>query len=282
MNNLSLDQHRLISDYIYNISGITIEYEKSYLIEARLGNLIKDLGLKSYSELSQRARSDLSKSLETKIIDAITTNETLFFRDNLPFELLKHKIIPELVDRRSLKNADKPTPIKVWSAACSTGQEIFSIAIIIQKILKDLSKFDIKLLASDISNAAISQASKGIYNKFEIERGLNHSDLAMYFKLEGNYWKINDDIRRMVAFSKQNLMLPFNFSSKFDIIFCRNVAIYFKLEDRIKLFKKISEVLQPDGYLIVGATESLTGICPLFESKRHLGSVFYQLKDDHK
>ena len=279
MNDLSSDEHRLISEYIYNISGITIEYEKSYLIEARLGYLIKELGLKSYSELYHRSISDPSKSLETRIIDAITTNETLFFRDNLPFELLKHKILPELIDRRSPENANMPTPIKVWSAACSTGQEIFSIAIILNKLLFNFNNFNIKLFATDISNAAISQASKGIYNKFEIERGLNYKDLSRYFQLEGNYWKINKDIRQMVVFKNQNLMAPFNFHSKFDIIFCRNVAIYFKIEDRKILFDKISEILQPDGYLIIGATESLTGICPLFEAKRHLGSVFYQLKN---
>lgn len=278
MQKLSADEHRFVSKYIYEISGITIEYDKSYLIESRLGNLVKENGLSSYIDLCHRSKAEPSKTIETKIIDAITTNETLFFRDTLPFELIKHKIIPELIDKKATKSNSQPISINIWSAACSTGQEIFSIAIILKKLFFDSKKYHINLLGTDISEAAINRAIKGVYNKFEIERGLNYNDLMAFFNPEGSNWKINDDIRSMAVFRKQNLMGPFNIHGKFDIIFCRNVAIYFKIEDRINLFKKIANVLKPDGYLIIGATESLTGICPLFEPKRHLGGVFYKLK----
>jgi chemotaxis protein methyltransferase CheR len=278
MEKLTIEEHETVSKYIYDITGISIGHEKAYLIEARLGKLINELGLSSYIDLCEKSRMDLSKTIEKKIINSITTNETLFFRDILPFELMKNKIVPELIDKRSFNAGSQPTTIKIWSAACSTGQEVFSIAITLQKILFNLSKYNITLLGSDISEAAISQASEGIYNKFEIERGLTNSDISRYFKLEGNNWRIKDEIRQMAIFKKQNLMSPFDFHSKFDVIFCRNVAIYFKIDDRKNLFNKIAQFIEPDGYLIIGATESLTGICPLFEPKRHLGSIFYQLK----
>ena len=152
------------------------------------------------------------------------------------------------------------------------------MAIVLQELLGDMSKYSIKLLGTDISDAAVSQASSGKFNKFEIERGLARDKLAKYFSVAGQTWKINDQIRAMVNFRKFNLMTPFIGLGKFDIVLCRNVAIYFTLEDRKKLFNKIADVLEPDGYLIIGSTESLTGICPRFIPKRHLRSIFYQLK----
>jgi chemotaxis protein methyltransferase CheR len=171
------------------------------------------------------------------------------------------------------------TNLKIWSAASSTGQELYSVAIVLQELLKDLSKYSIKLMGTDISDAAVAQASAGKYNKFEIERGLARDKLAKYFKPMGQMWKVDDHLRAMVNFRKFNLMTPFTGLGKFDIILCRNVAIYFTMEDRKKLFNKIADVLEPDGYLIIGSTESLTGVCPRFIPKRHLRSIFYQLKE---
>ena len=142
--------------------------------------------------------------------------------------------------------------IKIWSAACSTGQEIYSLAIILKELLKDLNKYNLRLLGTDISDEAVARASYGRYNKFEIERGLDKSKLMMYFNQNSNYWKIRDDIRAMVMFKKMNLMEPFAGLGKFDIIFCRNVAIYFNLEDRKRLFERIAGVMEPDGYRING------------------------------
>ena len=135
-----------------------------------------------------------------------------------------------------------------------------------------------KTFGTDISDEAIARASYGRYNKFEIERGLDKDRLQKYFNPNSNYWRIRDDIRAMAVFRKFNLMEPFLGFGKFDVIFCRNVAIYFNLEDRMRLFEKMARVMEPDGYLIIGSTESLTGICPLLEPQRHLRSVFYQLK----
>lgn len=256
-----------------------MDESKAYLIETRLNGLLKKYECSSYKELCSKGKTDSSKVIENKIIDAISTNETLFFRDMGPFEVLQHKILPDLIDRRTEKSSGLlPIPIRIWSAACSTGQEVYSIAIVLNELLPDLNKYKIKLIGTDISDSAIGQASYGTYNKFEIERGLSKDKLQKYFIPNGGNWKISDEIRAMVSFAKQNILEPFIGLGKLDIIFCRNVAIYFNIEDRKKLFEKIASLLEPDGYLIIGSTESLTGICPIFEPKRYLRTIYYQLR----
>ena len=278
MLKISSEEIKLITKYIYEISGIHLDESKKYLLETRLNAIAEEYGCLTYQDFCKKSKTDTTKVIERKIIDAISTNETLFFRDSGPFELLQHKIFPELIDARSSKNPHIKTSLKVWSAASSTGQELYSVAIVLQQLLGDLSKYNIKLSGTDISDAAVAQASSGKYNKFEIERGLARDKLTKYFTMIGQTWKVNDQLRAMVNFRKLNLMQPFMGLGKFDIILCRNVAIYFTLEDRKKLFNKIADVLEPDGYLIIGSTESLTGICPRFIPKRHLRSIFYQLQ----
>jgi chemotaxis protein methyltransferase CheR len=278
MLKISPDELKLVAQYIHDISGIYLDQSKSYLFETRLGSIATEHGCNTYKELYQKAKTEASKTIERKIIDAISTNETLFFRDKGPFELLQHKLLPELIDARTPGSPALKTNLKIWSAASSTGQELYSIAIIIKELIPDISKYTIKLLGTDISDGAVSQASRGKYNKFEMERGLPGDKLQRYFTMFGDSWTIKDEIRAMVQFKKLNLMLPFNGLGKFDIIFCRNVAIYFTLPDRQKLFNKIADSLADDGYLVIGSTESLTGICPRFIPKRHLRSIFYQKK----
>jgi len=279
MIKVTTDDIKAISKYILDISGIDLDESKRYLIETRLGRLIKEYECSSYRELCSKAKTGSNKTIENKIIDAISTNETLFFRDTGPFEVLQHKILPDLIDSRTEKSSGLlPIPIRIWSAACSTGQEAYSIAIVLKELLPDLKKFDIKLLGTDISDSAIGQASYGTYNKFEIERGLSKGKLQKYFIPNGGNWKISNEIRAMVSFTKRNILKPFVDLGKLDIIFCRNVAIYFNLMERKTLFENIASVLEPDGFLIVGSTESLTGICPIFEPKRYLRTIYYQLK----
>lgn len=278
MLKITAEEIKLVTKYIYEISGIYLDESKKYLLETRLNGVAEEQGCSTFQDLLKKAKTDVSKSIERKIIDAISTNETLFFRDTGPFQLLQHKIFPELIDARTPKAPQLKTNLKVWSAASSTGQELYSVAIVLHELLGDMSKYSIKLLGTDISDAAVSQASSGKFNKFEIERGLARDKLTKYFTMSGQTWKINDQIRASVNFRKFNLMTPFTGLGKFDVVLCRNVAIYFTLEDRKKLFNKIADVLEPDGYLIIGSTESLTGICPRFIPKRHLRSIFYQLK----
>lgn len=279
MIKITPNEIKVLSKYIYDISGIFLDEKKAYLLETRLKMIMDAERFTSYQELYQRAKSEKSVHLERKIIDAVTTNETLFFRDKSPFEMFKYKVMPDLIDKRAAQNSGmSPINIRIWSAACSTGQEIYSLAIILKELIPDQKKYKIKLLGTDISDDAVAQASYGKYNRFEIERGLEKDQLQRYFVSNGNSWKIRDDIRAMAVFQKRNLMEPFTGIGQFDIIFCRNVAIYFSIDDRKKLFEKIAGVLAPDGYLIIGSTESLTGICPQFEAQRHLRSVFYTIK----
>lgn len=278
MVKITPEEIKLITRYIYEISGIYLDESKKYLLETRLNSLVEEYGCASYLDFCKQAKADASKAIERKIVDAISTNETLFFRDASPFELLQHKIFPELIDARTPKSPGLKTNLKIWSAASSTGQELYSVAIVLQELLGNLSKYSIKLLGTDISDAAVAQASSGRYNKFEIERGLAKDKLTRYFTPLGQTWKVNDQIRAMVNFRKFNLLSSFSGLGKFDLVLCRNVAIYFTLEDRKQLFNKIADILEPDGFLLIGSTESLTGVCPRFIPKRHLRSIFYQLK----
>ncbi|RMH65008.1 MAG: protein-glutamate O-methyltransferase CheR [Calditrichaeota bacterium] len=279
MLKLTGNELSVISKYVYDLSGIVIDKNKSYLVESRLGPIAEELKCKNYSELYFRARQDASKRIANKIVDAITTNETFFFRDNSPFELLRHKIFPDLIDRKMEgPQAAFPT-MKIWSAACSTGQEVYSIAIILRELLgNEINKWRITLLGTDISDAAIAQASYGRYNKTEISRGLKPDQVKKYFEEHDTYARVKDEIRYMANFKRINLLEPFNFIGRFDIILCRNVAIYFSMEDRKKLFDRLADQLNPKGALLIGATETLFGISDRYERKNYMNSFFYQLK----
>jgi chemotaxis protein methyltransferase CheR len=265
------------SRYIKEICGIHLDESKGYLVETRLGGLLSESGAANFSELFYKARADSSSKLRGKIIEAITTNETSFFRDTSPFELLRHKLIPDLIDGR--KGSGARTPIRIWSAACSTGQEAYSTAITLKELLGDLTRYDIRILGTDISNKVVAQASYGEYNRMELERGLPPETLAKHFAVSGERWRVRDEIRAMATFRTINLLEPFSFPIPFDIIFCRNVAIYFTEVDKIRLFHNLAKYLAKDGCLIIGSTESISGLCPELEPKRYLRSVFYQWKE---
>jgi chemotaxis protein methyltransferase CheR len=272
------EELKVFSKYIHSISGVLLDDSKTYLLENRFAPLLRELNCSSFSELYYKTQSDPMKKIQARIIDAIVTGETSFFRDSSPFELLQHKILPDLIDQRTKKDGPSlPVPIRIWSAACSTGQEVYTIGIVLKELLFDLSRYQVRLIGTDISDAAIARASYGRYNRFEMERGLPRDKLVKYFTQEAHSWKIKDEIRGMATFRKMNLMDDFNGLGRYDIILCRNVAIYFSEADRIKLFSRIGAVMERDGYLIIGSTESLNGICPQFEPKRYLKSVFYQL-----
>jgi chemotaxis protein methyltransferase CheR len=279
MYKITPEEYKVFTKYILDLSGIMLGAGKEYLIETRLNGILMEYGCKSFAELYHRARTDASRAIEKKIIDGISTNETYFFRDKAPFELIQHKIIPDLIDSRSKTTPPgRPIRIRIWSAASSTGQEIYSIAIVLKELYLDPMKYELQLIGTDISNAAITRASYGKYNKFEMARGLSPEKVRKYFLPDGNDWRIRDEIRAMVSFRKINLMQPLIGIGKFDIIFCRNVAIYFSPQDRSRLYEKLAGQLEPDGYLLIGATESLTNDTKLFEPKKYLRTVFYQLK----
>lgn len=274
---ISREEMPVWSRYIQEICGIHLDDSKGYLLETRLGCLLSEVNASNFSELFYKAKADGTAKLRGKIIEAITTNETSFFRDTAPFDLLRHKLIPDLIDRRS-KTGGR-IPIRIWSAACSTGQEAYSTGIVLKELLGDLDRYDIRILGTDISNKVVAKASYGEYGRMELERGLSPETLTRHFTQSGERWRIRDEIRAMAMFRTLNLLEPFSFPNPFDIIFCRNVAIYFTEADKSRLFRNMAKFLARDGGLIIGATESISGLCPELEPKRYMRSVFYQWKE---
>jgi chemotaxis protein methyltransferase CheR len=265
---------QVLISYIYDICGVHLDNSKEYLVKTRLDTLVSSYKCASYSEFYYRARSDKTGKINADIINAITTPETLFFRDKFPFEILRNNLIRKLLQKKS--GSIIPGQIRIWSAASSTGQEIYSIAIIIREIISDLNRNRVSLFATDISDIVLELAKAGRYNKFEISRGLTKQQLERYFTEKDQYWQINDDIKRMVRFQKLNLMKPFVGLGSFDIVFCRNVAIYFTMDDRKKLFDRIADTITPEGYLFIGASEFLTGISDRFQAVREGKTIYYQ------
>ncbi len=280
MTALASNEFKLWADYIHSICGVFLDESKAYLIETRLSGLMRETASATFVELHGKVERDTSNGLKRKVIEAITTNETSFFRDTSPFELLQNKILPDLIDKRTkLMGAARPIPIRIWSAACSTGQEVYSMCMVLRELLPSTAHYDIRILGTDISDRAVAHASRGIYTKLELDRGLSSDKIAKHFTVSNDTWKVKDEIRAMATFKTMNLLEPFSFPARFDIILCRNVAIYFTEENRTKLFRGIGRALAPDGYLLIGSTESITGLCPEFVPMRYLRSVFYQFKN---
>jgi len=264
---------KVISRLVDDLCGVIIDETKGYLIETRLSAIAEELGCKTFSELYFKARYDNQAIIQNKIIDAITTQETLFFRDTSPFEALQNKALPNLIDEKA-KTAF-PKRLRFWSAACSTGQEPYSLAMMLSEMLPDVHSWDIQILATDIADNAIRQASLGRYADHEIKRGMQGNMLQKYFAREAGGWKVKDELRAMIQFKKMNLLKPFAGIGTFDVILCRNVAIYFNPDARRNLFLRLAQSLYPNGYLFVCASESLTDLGPRFTPQHHCRAVFY-------
>lgn len=261
-----------LATFIHDQCGIVLDQSKAYLLESRLTPVAEELGCATFRDLYNKARGDRSQGITNKIVDAISTNETSFFRDQKPFEMLKFKVIPDRLDRGG-------TSLNIWSAACSTGQEVYTIAVTLHELLgSSINQYRVKILGTDISDSAIVQASRGTYSQFEIGRGVPQNIVQKYFTRAGAAWKVRDELRAHAMFRKLNLMEPFNAVGKFDIIFCRNVAIYFSMDNRKKLFDKLAAQLNPKGVLIIGSTESLFGVTDRFNRREYHNSTFYELK----
>lgn len=264
----------VVCDLVLDLCGIYLDDSKGYLIESRLGELAKRSGCATYAELARKALAGRDNQLKNQVIDAITTNETLFFRDTSPFEALRHKALPELIDAKA--GTLFPKKLRIWSAACSTGQEAYSLAMLLQELLPDPPTWDVNILGTDISDEAVGRASKGWYASHEIARGLSPQHLSRYFRPENDGYRVEDSLRAMVTFQRRNLLEPFTALGKFDVVLCRNVAIYFTPEARRDLFHRIAAAMHPYGYLFVGSQECLSDLGPQFTPQNHCRAVFYR------
>lgn len=277
MISITPDEIKVWAQLVYQACGIVLDAGKGYLLESRLGPLLRETASESFSELLYKVKADATRQLTRKVVDAMTTNETSFFRDSSPFELLQHKLLPELIDRRNrTARPGQPVPLRIWSAACSTGQEVYSIGIVIRELIGNSPQYQPQILGTDISDQALKRASYGVFTRMEMERGMNPAYLQKWFIPQADQYKIRDEVRALATFRPINLLEPLIFPYRFDIIFCRNVAIYFSEKDKVSLFDRMAQVLVPDGALIIGSTESITGITTRFAPHRHLRAVYYQ------
>lgn len=275
---LQFHEFEKLRDLIINACGIFLTDDKDYLVESRLTDMGNELGAANFGELHQFIIRDMNK-LMPRLVDLMTTNETYWFRDESLWSAMEEHIIPGLFD---LLTRGKKQNIRIWSAACSTGQEPYSISILIDELAERLGKFAFKdsfrILATDISDEALMLARSGKSNMFSVKRGLSDLRRDKFFKKEGLHYLLDSEIMKRVEFRKFNLMDSFITLGKFDLVLCRNVAIYFTDEFKKELFRKISRSLNPAGLFIIGASESLLGYSTAFESKSAGNALYYQLK----
>lgn len=268
----------LFRELIEKECGISIGDEKAYLLETRLSRLLAENGCDNFSQFYTKTKADLS--LRNKIIDAMTTNETLWFRDNSPYVTLKEHLFPQFMDQ--IRKGQKKQ-LRIWSAACSSGQEPYSMAMIAHELARlgkgnELINGGLSITATDLSSSILFIAKTGRYDPISISRGMPEDLRDRYFKQEGRVFVLDQKVRDLVQFQQMNLMKSFDGLGKFDIVMLRNVAIYFSAEFKINLFKKIARVLNPDGYLFLGASESLYGYSEDFNRLEYGNGSYYQVK----
>lgn len=253
-------------------SGIHLEKGKEYLIKARLSDVAQTLGCSNFTDFYQRVKSNPTSDIIDKIIEAITTPETCFFRDISPFEALKTHILPEIAKRKK-----KVKSLRIWSAASSTGQEAYSVAMAIQDMGDLFKDWNVHILGTDISNRVLKIARSANYSKHEISRGMPVTLLSKYFKENSNEWALDEEIKRMVDFKKFNLFDGFSGFGMFDIIFCRNVLIYFETSAKKSILDRMSQNLDRNGFLVLGSTETVFGITKSYERKSFGRFACYQV-----
>lgn len=268
------EEFRQIALLLKERSGIAIGANKTYLVENRLSCLLPEYQCDSFMTLYHKAVNN-TPGLTEKIIDLMTTNETLWFRDMRPYTIFSEKLLPAYCNELRSRALDK---IRIWSAACSTGQEPYSLAMIIldQLAFSSIKPVTFEIIATDISSTCLNIAKKGQYDSVTINRGLPKDFQNRYFVKNGNYWQIADKVREMVTFKKFNLQDSFYHLGKFDLILCRNVAIYFNREFKVELFAKFYNALESNGFLFLGASESLTGYSDRFEILQYKQGYYYQ------
>jgi chemotaxis protein methyltransferase CheR len=270
MNATSLEYIRKL---VAQRSAIVLDASKGYLVHARLLPLARSLGLSNIDDLVRELRQHPDGPLVDRVVDAMTTRETSFFRDTTPFDALRDEILPQLIARRASSRR-----LSIWSAACSTGQEPYSLAMLIREHFRAQRDWDVRILASDISSIALAQAAEGRYGEVEMQRGLPAALRDKYFRSRGGYYWIADDIRAMVAFRLLNLVGDWPPMPQMDIILLRNVMVYFEVEMKRCLLGRVRELLAPDGALFLGGAESTLMLDDTFVRVQSGRFSYYQLR----
>jgi chemotaxis protein methyltransferase CheR len=240
-------------------SGLDLSSDKQYLVESRLIPLARRVGLSGIAELVAKIKTG-ADALTSEVVEAMTTNETFFFRDKIPFDHLRETILPALLKARASRRS-----LRIWCAASSTGQEPYSIAMCLKEIAPALAGWRVEILATDLSQAVLEKSKSGIFSQFEVQRGLPIQMLVKHFTQVGELWQLNADIRAMVQHRQLNLLHDFSHVGTFDVIFCRNVLIYLDSDTKADVFDRLAKSLDSDGIMVLGAAESVVGISDAFK-----------------
>jgi chemotaxis protein methyltransferase CheR len=251
--------YEYLRKFLKERSGLDLSADKQYLVESRLVPLARKASLAGIPELVVKIKSG-ADALTVEVVEAMTTNETFFFRDKVPFDHLKEAVLPALLQARAARRS-----LRIWCAASSTGQEPYSIAMCLKEAGPALAGWRTEIVATDLSHEVLEKSKAGIYSQFEVQRGLPIQMLVKYFTQNGELWQLKPEIRGMVQHRQLNLLQDFSHLGTFDIIFCRNVLIYFDQDTKINIFARISRMLEPDGVLALGAAESVVGITNAFK-----------------
>lgn len=263
-------------DYVCRLvrerSGIVLAAGKEYLVDARLTPIARQRELRSVSELVGRLRAGTEDGLVARVVEAMVTTETSFFRDVHPFETLRTTVLPDLIRRRQGERR-----LSIWFAACSTGQEPYSFALMVREHLPELLRWRLDLLATDLSADVLARARAGRYSQIEVNRGLPAALMVKYFHQHGLNWELTEDVRRMVEFREMNLVAPWPVMPRMDLVFLRNVMIYFDVETKKVILGRVTRLLCPDGYLLLGGAETTFNLDNSYNRVEHLQGGFYQL-----
>lgn len=263
-----------VADLAKRTAALVIEPGKEYLVETRLAPLAKQKGCNSLSDLITLMRNDCGyTALHASAVDALTTNETFFFRDFHPFEALRKSVIPTVIEKRAAVRK-----LSIWSAASSTGQEPYSIAMLLREHFPELAGWQVSILATDFSPTVLQQAKAGSYNQFEVNRGLPAPMLLKNFTKQGERWVVKEEIRKMIEFREMNLVQPWPIMPAFDVIFIRNVMIYFDVPTKQSILRRMRACLLPHGTLFLGTAETTMNIDAEWQPVTLGTSVAYQPK----
>lgn len=257
------ENFKFLAQFLKDESGLIITEEKAYLVDSRLVPVARKRGLADLDDLVVAIKSKADAELNNDVVEAMTTNESFFFRDIKPFESLKTAVLPIIVPARK---AAKATKIRIWSAACSSGQEPYTIAMLLKENPALLQGLDVEIIGTDISNDILDKAKEGIYTQFEAQRGLPIQLLMKYFTQVGEHWQINENIRSSVQFQNANLLHDLGKLGRFDAVFCRNVLIYFEAPTKTTVLSRIRSMMPEDGYLFLGAAETVVGVSDNFKT----------------
>ena len=250
--------YEYLRKFLKDRSGLDLSSDKQYLVESRLIPVARKVGLSGISDLVSKMRAGSEETIST-VVEAMTTNETFFFRDKIPFDHLRETMLPALLRARANRRT-----LRIWSAASSSGQEPYSIAMCLKEYGAALNGWRIEIVATDISQGVLEKSKAGIFSQFEVQRGLPIQLLVKYFRQIGDMWQLNPDIRAMVQHKQLNLLHDISHLGMFDVVFCRNVMIYFDQITKVGVFKRLARVMERDGFLALGAAETVVGLTDVF------------------